>query len=209
MGDQKSFDWLDIAKRLQSIAQAGLEYGHDKYDLERYQMIRDISVEIMQHYTEVPVEKIIGLFASEKGYQTPKVDIRGVVFREGKILMVKEGIDGKWSLPGGWADVGHSPFEVAKKEVFEETNLNVKPLRLLALFDKVKHDHPPDMYHIYKLFILCKDLGGNIQPGMETLDVKWAGRDEKQILSEPRISQKQIDIMFEFLDNPDKPVMCD
>jgi ADP-ribose pyrophosphatase YjhB (NUDIX family) len=203
------FDWLNIAKRLQSIAQAGLEFGADKYDLERYQMIRDISVEIMQHYTDAPLEKIIELFASEKGYQTPKVDVRGVVFRNGKILMVREGVDGNWTLPGGWADVGYTPFEVTQKEVWEEAGLEVKPVKLLAVFDKIKHPHPPDKYHIYKMFILCHDLGGDIKPGMETLDAKWVRRNEKMPLSTPRITQEQIDIMFEYFDNPGKEVLCD
>lgn len=204
-----ALDWLDIAKRLQSIAQAGLEYGYDDYDLERYQMIRDISVEIMQNYTDAPIEKIIELFASEKGYQTPKVDVRGVVFREGKILMVKERVDGNWTLPGGWADVGLSPFEIAEKEVWEEANLKVKPIRLLSVFDKIKHDHPPDTYHVYKLFILCEDLGGNIKPGMETLDAGWVARGEKMELSIPRITEAQIETMFEYLDNPEKEALCD
>jgi ADP-ribose pyrophosphatase YjhB (NUDIX family) len=204
-----AFDWLDIAKRLQSIAQAGLEFGADKYDLERYQMIRDISVEIMQQSTDAPIEKIIELFASEKGYQTPKVDVRGVIFRHGKILMVQEGLDGNWTLPGGWADVGLSPFENTEKEVWEEAGLKVKSLRLLAVFDKTKHKHPTDKYHIYKLFILCHDTGGEIKPGMETLDAKWVGRNEKYPLSTPRLTREQLDTMFEFLDNPAKEVLCD
>jgi ADP-ribose pyrophosphatase YjhB (NUDIX family) len=204
-----AFDWLDLAKRLQSIAQAGLTYGYDKYDLERYQQIRDISIEILSHHTEIPAEKVVQIFASETGYQTPKVDIRGVVFREGKILMVREGIDGNWGLPGGWADVGYTPFEIAEKEVWEEAGIRVKPLRLLAVFDKTKHQHPPDIYHIYKLFILCEDLGGEINPGMETLDARWIDRNERLPLSTPRITQEQINIMFEFNDNPGKEVMCD
>ncbi len=204
-----SFDWLNIAQRLQSIAQAGLTYGADKYDLERYQMIRDISIEIMQNYTDAPLEKIVSLFANETGYQTPKVDVRGVVFRNNKLLMVQEGVDSNWTLPGGWAEVSYSPFENAAKEVWEEAGLKVKPTRLLAVFDKMKHPHPPDAYHVYKLFILCEDLGGEIKPGMETLDVKWMARDERFPLSELRIIQEQIDTMFEYLDNPEKDVMCD
>lgn len=204
-----SFDWLDITKRLQSIAQAGLTYGADKYDLERYQIIRDISVEIMQNYTDAPLEKVISLFASETGYQTPKVDIRGVVFRDNQLLMVQEGADSNWTLPGGWADVCYSPFEIAEKEVWEEAGLKVKPKRLLAVFDKLKHAHPQDEYHVYKLFILCEDLGGEIKPGMETLDVMWMDRKERLPLSIPRITQDQINTMFEYLDNPEKDVLCD
>lgn len=204
-----SFDWLSIAKRLQAISQAGLEFGENKYDLERYQFIRDISVEIMHNYTDAPIEQITSLFASEKGYQTPKVDVRGVVFRNGKLLMVKEGVDGKWTLPGGWAEVGHSPFENARKEVKEEAGLDVKPLQLIGVFDKEKHGHPIDKYHVYKLFILCEDLGGDIFPGMETLDVKWIGKEEKLELSTPRITQEQINYMFSFTEKAFDKVFCD
>lgn len=204
-----AFNWLDTAKKLQSIAQVGLEFSDNKYDLERYQMIREISIDIMQNYTDAPVEKIRTLFAEEKGYQTPKVDVRGVVFRNNKILMVQEGIDGNWTLPGGWADVGYTPFEVARKEVWEEAGLEVEPIKLLAVLDKTRHPHPPDKYHIYKLFILCSDSGGDIKPGMETLDVKWVSRNEIPVLSEPRITKSQIEMMFDFLDNPEQLVVCD
>ncbi len=203
------FEWLDIAKRLQSIAQAGLEYGHDKYDLERYQMVRDISVEIMQHHTDAPLEKIIEIFANEKGYQTPKVDVRAVVFLNGKMLMVQEESDHKWTPPGGWADIGFTPFEIAEKETGEEAGIKVRAVRLLAVFDKVRHPHPPDKYHVYKLFILCEYLDGELKAGMETLDVKWISKEEKLSLSPSRITRGQIDMMFEFLENPDKEVICD
>ena len=144
-----------MAKRLQAVAQAGLEYSDNKYDIDRYQQIRQLSLEIMHDFTGMDMEKLVGVFASEKGYQTPKVDVRGVVFREDKILMVRETIDGNWSVPGGWADVGLTPFEVASKEVFEESGLMVDPVRLLAVLDKKCHNHPPDLFHIYKIFILC------------------------------------------------------
>jgi len=204
-----ALDWLHIAKEIQSIAQAGLTYGENKYDIDRYQQLRELSVKILAGYSDTPTEKIRELFASEEGYQTPKVDIRGVVFRQGRILMVKETLDGRWTLPGGWADVNYSPFEIARKEVFEEAGIHVKPVRLLAVFDKMKHAHPPDIYHVYKLFILCEDPGDKIKPGMETSDVAWIDRDEIPPLSELRITQEQIMTMFEFLDDPGKDVMCD
>lgn len=204
-----SFKWLDIAKEIQSIAQAGLTFCENKYDIERYQQLRELSVRIMHEYSEAPMEKIRELFASEKGYQTPKVDIRSVVFREEKILMVQEAIDEGWTLPGGWGDVGYSPFEVAQKEVWEEAGIQVKAKRLLAVFDKIKHDHPPDKYHIYKMFILCEDTGGEIKPGMETLDAQWISLNEIPPLSSPRISIEQIRIMFDFYANPQKPALCD
>ena len=204
-----ALDWFHIAKEIQAIAQAGLTYGENKYDIDRYQQLRELSVRILAEYSDTPMEKVRELFANEEGYQTPKVDIRGVVFRHGKILMVKESLDGKWSLPGGWADVNYSPFEIAQKEVFEEAGIGVKPKRLLAVFDKMKHSHPPDIYHVYKLFILCEDSGEDIKPGMETSDVAWIGRNEIPPLSELRITKKQIETMFEFHDNPGKDVLCD
>jgi len=123
--------------------------------------------------------------------------------------MVREKIDGYWTLPGGWADIGYSPFENAAKEVFEEAGLNVKPIRLLAVFDKLKHAHPPDAYHVYKLFILCLDSGGRIKSGTETLDVNWFARNEIPPLSQPRITKEQIQIMFEYFYNPQKDILCD
>jgi ADP-ribose pyrophosphatase YjhB (NUDIX family) len=204
-----AFDWLQIAKEIQSIAQAGLTYSENKYDRDRYRQLRKLSVRIMNEYTEVPMDKIYDLFANEDGYQTPKVDVRAVIFRSGKILMVRESIDGLWTLPGGWADVGYSPFEVAAKEVFEEAGIEVYPKRLLAVFDKMKHKHPPDRYHVYKLFILCDDSGRQVHPGMETTDVAWFERDNIPPLSLLRITEEQILYMFDFYDNPKKEVMCD
>jgi ADP-ribose pyrophosphatase YjhB (NUDIX family) len=204
-----AFDWLQIAKELQSIAQAGLAYAENKYDLDRYRQLRDISVRIMNEYTGAPIKKIYHLFANEEGYQTPKVDVRAVVFRSGKILMVRESIDDLWALSGGWADVGYSPFEVAAKEVLEEAGIEVKPKRLLAVFDKMKHPHPPDRYHVYKLFILCDDSGKEVRPGMETTDAAWFDRNTIPPLSLLRITKEQIQHMFDFYDTPEKEVMCD
>src|SRR4030042_6750423 len=127
-----NYDWLEFSKKLQSIAQAGLAYSTNKYDIERYQQVRNLSLEIMSHFTQVKMDHLIDLFSNEKGYQTPKVDIRGVVFKENKILMVKEEIEGNWSLPGGWAEVGLSPGEMAAKEIKEESGYDTRPKRLLA-----------------------------------------------------------------------------
>ena len=209
MGKANNHKLLDITKRIQAIAQAGLTYSENKYDLDRYQQLREISVEILNELTGEDILKIKDLFTFEKGYQTPKVDIRGVVFKEDKILMVKETIDGKWSLPGGWADIGLTPFEVAKKEVFEEAGLEVEPIRLLAVHDKKCHPHPIDIYHVYKMFILCEVTGGKLRGSMETSDVQWFGLNELPPLSEFRITASQIQLMFEYKNNPGKDVLCD
>jgi ADP-ribose pyrophosphatase YjhB (NUDIX family) len=204
-----NYPWLDLAKRLQAIAQAGLTFTENKYDIDRYEQLRRISVELMHDFTDAPIEKITSLFATEKGYQTPKVDIRGVVFRENKILLVREGIDGLWSIPGGWADVGLSPAEIAVKEIEEEAGLIVQAGRLLAVLDKHKHYHPPDIYHAYKIFILCKEVGGTLKPGMETLDAGFYSPDGIPELSTPRITMEQIQLMFDFLKHPDKQAIVD
>ncbi len=202
--------WLHYVKRIQAIAQAGLTYGENKYDIDRYQDLRNLSMEMMKEYTGEEIEPIRNLFASEKGYQTPKIDIRGVVFNhEGKILMVREMIDNRWSLPGGWADVGYSPRQIAVKEVWEESGFEVETQRLLAVFDKNSHPHPPDIYQAYKLFILCKITGGEAKKGMETSDVAFFDRNNLPELSTPRNTEGQILMMFEYLDNPEKPVYFD
>jgi ADP-ribose pyrophosphatase YjhB (NUDIX family) len=203
------YGWLDVAKRLQSIAQAGLEYSDNKYDIDRYNQIREISLQIMQDFTDLPMKKLTRIFAREKGYQTPKVDVRGVLFRGDKILMVKETIDGKWSIPGGWADVGLSPSEAVRKEVLEESGLVVQPVRLLAVLDKKCHHHPPDMYHIYKIFILCNEAGGKLKGGMETSETGFFGLNNLPPLSEQRITPEQIHMMFAFKENEKKDALFD
>jgi ADP-ribose pyrophosphatase YjhB (NUDIX family) len=146
------------AQRLQAIAQAGLTFATSAYDLERYEEIRGISVSLLQELTDEPRDKIIRAFASESGYQTPKVDVRAVVFRgEHEVLLVREKNDqNRWTLPGGWADVGYSPFEVAMKEAQEESGLQVRAVRLLALYDKRKHPHPPQPWYVYTAFVRCE-----------------------------------------------------
>lgn len=201
--------WLDIAKQLQSIAQAGLSFSDNKYDIDRYQQLRDISLKMINEITDIKIEKLSRIFNAEKGYQTPKVDIRGVVFRDGKILMVKETIDDLWSVPGGWADVGLTPFQVAAKEVMEESGLYVEPVRLLAVLDKKSHAHPPDLFHIYKIFILCNEKGGKMKPGMETSQVSFFGFNELPPLSTNRITNEQIRMLFEFYHHPEKSAICD
>lgn len=188
--------WLEWAKQIQAISQAGLAYSKDRYDLERFEMLRDLSVNILARYTEAETETVKTLFAGETGYATPKVDVRGIVFRDDRILLVRERIDGAWALPGGWADIGLSPKEVVVKEVKEEAGFTVVPVRLLAVLDKKFHDHPPEAFHVYKLFILCEIAGGEAEAGMETLEVGFFGQDELPPLSTERNTVKQVQRMF-------------
>lgn len=199
-----SFDWLEIAKHLEAIAQAGITFSRNEYDLERYDEIRAVSHKIFSEYTDTPLSKIRDLFLRETGYPTPKVDVRGVVFQDGRILLVQEKLDNCWSIPGGWADIGLTPNEVAVKEVREESGLQVIPLRLLAVMDKKKHNHPPSPLYVYKIFILCKKTGGQLQTGIETTGVNFFSREYLPPLSLERITPEQINLMFELYLNPEK-----
>ncbi|MGY3717821.1 NUDIX hydrolase [Sutcliffiella cohnii] len=200
--------WLEWAKQLQSIAQAGLTYSKDVYDMERFEQIRDISVEIMSQHTDIDNTIIKKLFANETGYATPKVDIRSVVFKENKILLVREN-DGEWSLPGGWGDIGLTPSEVAVKEVKEESGYDVKAKKLIAVMDKKCHPHPPSPYHVYKMFIQCEIIGGQAQSGIETSEVAFFNENELPVLSVARNTKSQIQLAFKHLHNPQEPVYFD
>jgi ADP-ribose pyrophosphatase YjhB (NUDIX family) len=201
--------WLDWAKQLQSLAQAGLAYSKDIYDVERFELIRNISVEMLSQQTGMEMTVIKDLFASETGYATPKVDIRAVIFKDNKILMVKENSDGSWSLPGGWADIGLTPSEVAVKEVKEESGFDVKAVKLLAVTDMKCHPHPPSAFHIYKMFIQCEIIGGQPMKGVETSAVEFFAENKLPPLSIARNTQTQIELMFKHLYNPKEPVYFD
>lgn len=192
---------LLYAQRLQAISQAGLAYASSVYDQERYEEIRAISAQLLGELTEEPFEKIIRVFASEEGYQTPKVDIRAMVIRDDhEILLVSEkGDQGRWTLPGGWADVGYTPFEIAAKEVYEETVLVVRPMRLLALFDKKKHPHPPQPWYVYKAFVKCEVQSGVLlQETTETKGARWFTMDEvaSLSLSTDRVTLSQLETIY-------------
>ena len=201
--------WLEWGKELQAIAQAGLTYSTDVFDRERFEMIRDMSVEMMAYQTHEKQSVIRDLFANEVGYATPKVDVRAVIFKNDCILLVKEKADGKWSLPGGWGDIGLTPSEVAVKEVREEAGFDVKAHKLLAVFDKKCHPHPPSPYHVYKFFIQCDIVGGQAREGIETDDVAFFSKDDLPPLSVERNTESQIQIAFQYLVHPETPTYFD
>lgn len=204
---------LADAQRLQALAQAGIAYATSAYDLERYEEIRRLSVKLLGEITDEPYERIVQAFASETGYQTPKVDVRAVLLRDDHMLLVQEKIDGnRWTLPGGWADVGSTPFEVAEKEVAEEAGLQVRAVRLLALLDKRKHAHPPQPWYVYKAFIQCEVEGGELaQDTAETTGARWLRCEEIPglPLSTDRVTLAQVETMFRLAADAALPVLCD
>lgn len=204
-----SYKWLEWAKRIQSLSQSGLSFSTDIYDIERYEELRKISAEILAQHTSLEMKKINELFTNETGYQTPKVDVRGAVFNDSKILMVREIIDDKWSLPGGFCDIGLSPSENIVKEMKEESGYEVNVKRLVALLDMNKHPHPPQPYHYYKIFIQCERIGGRAEAGLETKDVRFFAEDDLPPLSTNRNTVEQIQMLFDFSRNPDKLAILD
>jgi ADP-ribose pyrophosphatase YjhB (NUDIX family) len=200
---------LNLANKILSIAQAGLTYSENKYDLDRYAELKSIAFEILARVSENNFETIENLYKHETGYYTPKVDVRAVVFRNKNILLVKEESDGKWSLPGGWADVGLTPSEVAVKECKEEAGVTVSPIKFLAFLDKKMHNHPPFPFYTYKAFILCNPLDDNLQNGLETSDVGYFDMKKLPPLSEGRNTIEQIQLMFQYLEHPDKETTFD
>ena len=190
---------LNLAKRVQALSENGQHYADSEYDMDRYTELEKIAVEIISLVTHSDIEKISAGIEEKNGYRTPKVDVRAVIFNENnEILMVREEIDGNWSLPGGWADVGFTPAEIAVKETFEEAGMDVEAVRLLAIFDKKCHNHPPDIFYAYKIFIECNPLNDKLNTGYETTDAGFfpvAGLPE---LSTPRNTKEQIEMMFAF-----------
>ena len=201
--------WLTWARKIQAIGQNGLAYSKDPFDIERFEELRELALEILQNYTDSDLPRIRDLFAGEHGHATPKVDVRGVVFNEDAILLVRERADGKWTLPGGWVDVNESPSESVVREVFEESGYQTKALKLLACYDRNRHSHPPHPYHVYKLFFYCEILGGGPCTSSETDGVDFFKQDAIPELSTGRVTSAQIDCFFEFLRSPDLPTDFD
>ncbi len=201
--------WLDLAHRVQAIAHTGLTYGTGVYDLERYEALREISLEMFSLLSQQQKDILREYMKVEPGYATPKVDIRAVVLKENKILLVQEKSDHCWALPGGWADIGLSPSEVAEKEVEEEAGIKVKAKRLLGILDKKKHPHPPYDYYTYKVYIHCTHLEGDTHPGVETEDVAYYAINNLPALSEERNVASQVKAVYERAIHPELPLLFD
>jgi ADP-ribose pyrophosphatase YjhB (NUDIX family) len=186
-------------KRVQALAEIGLEFSQNTYDRERYEELQEITFQIMAQMTDVPIEKIVPVIQDKNGYKTPKVDVRAVVFNEqNQILLIQEKADNCWAMPGGWADIGYTAAEVAVKECFEEAGLKVEAIKLLAVLDKQKQNMPPAFEYVYKIFLLCKKLDDNVAVGVETIDVEWFNEHHLPELSTPRNTVEQIKLMFQY-----------
>lgn len=190
---------LNKIKRLMALAETGIVFAANDFELERCQEQRELCLELISDITNESIQKIGDFYMPPMQYPTPKVDVRAFVLNDaGQLLMAQERMDGKWSIPGGWTDIGFSPAEVVAKEVFEETGLTVRVERLLAVWDNKCHSHPPAAYHIYKMAFLCvADDFTTLNKGFDILDVRFFDRDNLPELSTNRIVKNQIETLYE------------
>lgn len=192
-------DILNKIKQIQSLTEIGNHYAKNEFDLLRYQEISSLCFSVLSQITSIPEQELKVKMIESEGYKTPKVDVRAVVFNDrNEILMVREKIDGCWSLPGGWADIGYTPSEVAVKESREEAGAEVQAVRLLGVLDKRCHDHPADIYYIYKIFIGCDFISWVGSDRMETSDHGFFSLENLPPLSTPRNTFEQISKLFDY-----------
>jgi ADP-ribose pyrophosphatase YjhB (NUDIX family) len=205
-------NWMEWSRKLQAISQTGLHYTESQYDRERYEQIGVIAAEILAKQTNLTVEELLHLNAAEFGYATPKVDVRGVVFQDDKILLVREIADaGRWTLPGGWADVNDTPTQAVIREVQEESGFATEVVKLLALYDRERQKHTPSFpYSVYKLFFHCQIIGGKPRINNEVSEIAFFAETEIPLdLSESRVKRSQLLRFFEHYKQPDLPTDFD
>ena len=208
---------LDLARRLLALAQSGLHFTHDPYDKERYEEIARIASELLAAQSVaapgVTPEAILELWRRDKGYITPKIEVRGAIFRKkdanAEVLLVRETIDGKWTLPGGWVDVNEGPRQAIEKEIAQESGYVAEVVKLAAVYDKLRHAHPPSLFHTWKLFFLCEIRGGQPTFSLETDGIEFFPLDSLPELSLPRTTPAQIARMHTHYLDRDLPTDVD
>jgi ADP-ribose pyrophosphatase YjhB (NUDIX family) len=202
--------WLRIARELRAIAQTGLAFTADRFDRQRYERVRELAASMLAQGSGEAYGVIIEILREGWGYATPKVDVRGAAFVGGRVLLVREIGDGKWTLPGGWADVNQSAAESVVREIAEESGFEAKALKLAAVRDYERSGHPPSSVDsIYKMFFICEITGGFARASDETSDVAFFARDALPPLSLGRITPAQIDRMFQHAEHPNLPTDFD
>jgi ADP-ribose pyrophosphatase YjhB (NUDIX family) len=201
--------WLVVGRELKAIAQIGLTFSRDGFDRQRYERIRELSAALIANGSDGDAAKLLELFRLDAGYATPKVDVRGAAFRDGRVLMVREVSDGGWTLPGGWADVNQTAAQCVVREVLEESGFEVRALKLAAVHDYRKRHPPRHIDSIYKMFFICEIIGGSARPSQETSDVAFFARGELPALSVGRTTPEQIELMFRHAVRPELPTDFD
>ena len=206
--NHQTSQWLVWAQEIYSLSQSGLTYSGNEYDIERYKRLQEITAEIISSQSEISKESVLDSFSMQAGYITPKVDVRGAVVRDGKILLIQERADGKWAMPGGWADLGNSPASVAEREVREESGFRVKAEKVVAVIDANRLE-PMEFYHAYKIVFLCRLLDGEPRTSYETLAVDFFDPNHLPPLSIYRTNENMLQEVFAHVTNPNRPTAFD
>lgn len=209
MDPSQPLPWQNWAREIQALAQTGLHYALNEFDRQRYQRLSEIAAEITANQSNLEKQDLVKLFQAQRGYATPRVDVRAAVFRDGRLLMVRERMDGGWTLPGGWADVGDVPSEAAEREAWEEAGFRVKARHLIGVYD-ANRTGPLEIFHAYKLIFLCEILSGEASTSLETSEVAFFALEEIPAgLSGERTKPRQIADAFDAYHNPDCPTVFD
>jgi ADP-ribose pyrophosphatase YjhB (NUDIX family) len=206
--NMKQTIWLDWAREIFSLSKAGLAYSQNEFDLERYKRLQEITAEMIASQGNLEKEAVLESFSMQAGYVTPKIDVRGAVVHDGKILLIQERADGRWSMPGGWADLGNAPASVAEREVWEESGYRVKAEKVVAVLDANRIE-PMEFYHAYKIIFLCKLLDGEPRTSHETLAVDFFDLNELPPLSLFRTSETMLQEVFAHVLDPLRPALFD
>lgn len=201
--------WLEWAREIQAISQTGLHFAETRFDAERYQRLTELAAEIVAAHTEISRAALIEHFLLQPGYATPKVDVRGAIVRDGKVLLVQERTDQRWCLPGGWADVGETPSEMVVREVWEESGFRSEASRIIGVYDANRSGSPLEFFHAYKIIFYCEVTGGDARTSVETMDVDFFSFDQLPPLSEDRTGSRHLDDVRRFIENPDMAPVFD
>ena len=205
---RQSPKWLEWTREIFSLSQSGITYSVNQYDIDRYRRLQEITAEMIASQSGMQKESVLESFSMQAGYITPKVDVRGAVIRDNKILLIQERADDKWAMPGGWADLGNSPASVAEREVFEESGFHVRAEKVVAVID-ANRIQPLEFYHAYKIIFLCQLLGGEPRISHETLAVDFFDLNNLPPLSVYRTNEDMLREVFAHVQDPNRPTAFD
>lgn len=207
--DEKEFKWLKIAREIQQLSQTGAAFAVTDYEKDRYKRLTEITAEIIEHHTDLEKESVRKVLMAHPGYATPKIDVRAAVMKDGEILLVQEKTDNYWAMPGGWADVGDVPSEVAMRECKEESGFEVKPIKVIGIFDANRVGGKLEFFHAFKIIFLCELIGGEATPSDETLDVRFFDFNKLPPLSMNRTNEKHLNEIKQHLIDPKRKTFFD
>lgn len=200
--------WIAWAREIFSMSQAGLTYSQNEFDIERYKRLQEITAEMIESQSGLSKESVLESFSMQAGYATPKIDVRGAVVHEGKILLIQERMDGRWAMPGGWADLGNAPASVAEREVWEESGYHVKAEKVVAVIDANRIE-PMEFYHAFKIIFLCTLIGGEPRVSHETMAVDFFDLNDLPPLSLYRTDESMLREVFAHIQDPNRRTAFD